>query len=325
VRTIFVTGGAGYIGSHTIKALEKEGYKTVVYDNLVTGHSQAVKNAELIIGDLRDVDKLDKALKKYKYDGVIHFAGSAYVGESIQNPSKYYNNNIISGINLLDCMVRNNIKNIIFSSSCATYGVPERLPITENMKQNPISPYGWTKLVFEQMMKDYESAYGLKYVALRYFNAAGADLDGELFENHDPETHIIPLILQTAMGVRDEFVVYGNQYETKDGSCIRDYIHVNDLAEAHIKALNYLLEEGISQEINLGTGVGLSVFDILQQVEQITGKKINYRVGAQRPGDPASLIADNKKAETILHWKAEYSNIRTIIQTALKYYNASLE
>lgn len=313
---IFVTGGAGYIGSHTVKELIKKGYETIVYDNLSEGHREAVGNAELIAGDLSDTILLSKTFETHKIDAVIHFASSCYVGESMQRPDKYYKNNIINGYNLLECMREHSVKNIIFSSSCATYGIPDAIPITETTQQKPINTYGLTKLIFERMLGDYQRAFEFNFVALRYFNAAGDDPELEIGENHDPETHVIPLMLDTALGLRDRFTVFGTDYNTPDGTCVRDYIHVLDIADAHIRALQYLEKGNQSVCVNLGTGDGVSVKRLIDIIRDVTGREFPVEYGDRRPGDPPALVASNDKAEEILGWKPAYSDIEYIIKTA---------
>lgn len=316
MKTVLVTGGAGYIGSHTVKYLLQNNYNVVVVDNLVYGHKEAVltKNFEQI--DLADKPALDKVFKKYKIDAVIHFAAYTYVGESAIYPQKYYWNNVVNTLNLLDVMLENGVKNIVFSSTCATYGNPQYTPIDEKHPQSPINVYGKTKLMMEQIMMDYEAAYGLKYAALRYFNASGADIQGELGESHDPETHLIPLVLKAIKGEIPQITVFGTDYETPDGTCIRDYIHVEDLANAHMLAVEKLLKENKSQCINLGTGIGTSVKEIIQAAEYITGKKVPVVYGERRIGDPAKLFASNEKAKEILNWYPKYTDIHEIIKTA---------
>ena len=267
---ILVTGGAGYIGSHTVKDLVTKGYEVTVLDNLSNGRMTSLKNVDYINGDIGDRGVVIKILKTKNIDAVINFAALAYVGESVTNPGKYYDNNVVKGKAFLDAIVESGVKKIVFSSSCATYGIPEKIPITENEKQLPVNPYGWTKLMFEQMMKDYDYAYGLRYVSLRYFNAAGADVNGMMGEMHDPETHVIPILLQNALSIRDKFSVFGTDYNTHDGTCIRDYIHVTDLADAHIKAIEYLLDGRNSDCFNLGTGKGISILELVKKVEEIT-------------------------------------------------------
>lgn len=314
MKNILVVGGAGYIGSHTVKHLMQQGYNCIVFDNLVYGHKEAILTPHFIEGDLLNKTSLQKVFNTHKIDAVVHFAAYAYVGESVENPQKYYHNNVIGTLNLLEAMLANNVKNIVFSSTCATYGVPEYTPIDEEHPQNPINPYGQTKLIIEKVFADYQKAYGLKYIALRYFNAAGCDKDGKLGEEHNPETHLIPLILQAIKGERDSLKIFGNDYDTTDGTCIRDYIHVEDLAKAHRLALENL--DKFNGCINLGTGIGTSVKEIISAAEKITGKTCPIEYADRRSGDPAKLYAANTKAKTILNWQPEYTNIENIIQTA---------
>lgn len=316
MKTILVAGGAGYIGSHTVKYLLKNNYKVVVLDNLVYGHREAVLTPNFEQVDLENKEALDKVFKKYRIDAVIHFAAYTYVGESVTSPKKYYRNNVVNTINLLDAMVENNVKNIVFSSTCATYGNPQYTPIDEKHPQSPINPYGKTKLMMEQIMADYETAYGLKYVALRYFNAAGCDAQGELGESHDPETHLIPLVLKAIKGEIPKISVFGTDYDTPDGTCIRDYIHVEDLADAHMLAVETLFKENTSQCINLGTGIGTSVKEIIKAAEEVTEQKVPLEYGNRRVGDPAKLYAANKKAKDVLGWNPKYTDIKDIIKTA---------
>lgn len=271
--SILICGGAGYIGSHINKLLSSAGYDTIVYDNLIYGHKEAVKWGKFIFADLANKDALRKVFSENKIDAVFHFAAFAYVGESVADPAKYYLNNVCNTINLLEAMRKYDCDKIIFSSTCATYGVPEKLPITENMPQSPINPYGATKLMVERIFKDYSAAYGLKFAALRYFNAAGADPDCEIGENHNPETHLIPLVIDAAFGKREDIKVFGTDYPTRDGTCIRDYIHVSDLAQAHLLALKYLNNGGKSDFFNLGNEVGTSVLEVIDSVKKVTGKK----------------------------------------------------
>lgn len=316
MKTVLVAGGAGYIGSHTVKYLLKNNYNVVVVDNLSFGHREAVLTENFERIDLADKPALDKVFKKYKIDAVIHFAAYTYVGESVISPQKYYWNNVVNTLNLLDTMIENGVKNIVFSSTCATYGNPEYAPIDEKHTQSPINPYGKTKLMMEQIMADYETAYGLKYVALRYFNAAGADAQGELGEVHNPETHLIPLVLKAIKGEIPQLTVFGTDYDTIDGTCIRDYIHVEDLADAHMKSVEKIFETQKSYCINLGTGIGTSVKEIINAAEEITGKKVPLVYGEKRAGDPAKLYASNQKAKEILNWNPKYTNIHKIIETA---------
>jgi len=304
---ILITGGAGYIGSHCTLDLIRAGYECVVIDNLSYGHQEALQTKNFCKVDLKNLDEIRKVFKKYPIEAVIHFAAFAYVGESVENPQKYYYNNVVNTLNLLNVMIESNVKKIVFSSTCATYGNPEYVPIDEKHPQTPINPYGMTKFMIEKILQDYDKAYGLKYIALRYFNASGADSDANIGESHSPETHLIPLVLQTALGKRDCIKIFGDDYETPDGTCLRDYIHVNDLAKAHKLALEKLLNGAVSDFYNLGTGKGYSVREIIEKSEKITGK---------REGDPPSLIADNKKAKHELGWNPEYTEIEDIIKTA---------
>lgn len=315
-RTILIAGGAGYIGSHTVKYLLKNNYEVVVLDNLVYGHREAVLTPNFEQIDLADKAAVDKVFKKYKIDAVIHFAAYTYVGESVAQPQKYYWNNVVNTLNLLDTMIENNVKNIVFSSTCATYGNPQYTPLDEKHPQSPINPYGKTKLMMEQIMADYDAAYGLKYVALRYFNAAGADAQGELGESHDPETHLIPLVLKAIKGDIPNITVFGTDYETDDGTCIRDYIHVEDLADAHMLAVEKLFKDRTSDCINLGTGIGKSVKEIIEAAEEVTGKKVPVIYGERRAGDPPKLYAANQKAINVLGWQPKYMNVKDIIKTA---------
>lgn len=316
MKTILVAGGAGYIGSHTVKYLLNHNYNVVVLDNLVYGHREAVLTQNFENVDLSDKKALDAVFKKYKVDAVIHFAAFTYVGESVFDPKKYYHNNVVNTINLLDAMVENDVKKIVFSSTCATYGNPQYMPLDEKHQQCPINPYGKTKFMMEQIMEDYDKAYGLKYVALRYFNAAGCDAQGQLGESHDPESHLIPLVLQAIKGERANITVFGTDYDTKDGTCIRDYIHVEDLADAHMLAVEKILAGGESDYINLGTGIGTSVKEIIDAAEKVTGKKVPVVLGERREGDPPKLYAANEKSKRVLGWNPKYTKIEDIIKTA---------
>ena len=312
---ILVVGGAGYIGSHTVKYLLEQGEKCVVADNLIYGHREAVdERAVFVEADLLDKDSLRTVFKTHNIDAVIHFAAFAYVGESVEKPQKYYQNNVVGTINLLDVMLEFGVKKIVFSSTCATYGEPQYTPIDEKHPQNPINPYGRTKLMIEQIFADYERAYGLSHIALRYFNAAGCSVDGSIGESHSPETHIIPLVLQAIQGKRPSIKVFGTDYETRDGTCIRDYIHVNDLAQAHYLAVKKLGE--YNGCINLGTGVGTTVKEIITAAEKVSGKTCPTEYAERRAGDPAKLFANNEKAKEILGWNPQYMNIEDIIKTA---------
>ncbi|MBR3622328.1 MAG: UDP-glucose 4-epimerase GalE [Selenomonadaceae bacterium] len=317
---ILVLGGAGYIGSHTNKALAKQGYNTIVFDNLVYGHKEAVKWGKFVQGDLANIADIESVFEFNDIEAVFHFAAYAYVGESVENPEKYYYNNVVNTLNLLNVMIKHGCKKIVFSSTCATYGEPERTPITEDMPQHPLNPYGATKLMVERIFKDYRRAYGLEYVALRYFNAAGADPDGEIGESHNPETHIIPLVLDAAGGQRPDIKVFGNDYDTPDGSCIRDYIHVTDLAEAHLLALSYLNNGGNSDFFNLGNSKGTSVLEVVESVKRVTERDFKVVMASRRAGDPAKLVGSPKKAMEVLGWKPRYADIDTIVKHAWNWH-----
>lgn len=317
---ILVCGGAGYIGSNVNKQLNKEGYETVVFDNLVYGHREAVKWGHFEQGDLKNMEDIERVFQKYSIDAVFHFAAYAYVGESVQEPEKYYYNNVANTLNLLHVMKKYGCDKIIFSSTCATYGEPEQVPITEDMPQNPINPYGATKLMMERIFKDYHTAYGLQFVVLRYFNAAGADPDGEIGESHNPETHIIPLVLDAASGKREDIKVFGTDYETPDGSCVRDYIHVYDLATAHLLALHHLEQGKESDFFNLGNALGTSVLEVINSVWKVTGKDFKITLADRRSGDPAILVGSSEKAQKVLGWKPIYENIDTIVEHAWKWH-----
>ncbi len=317
---ILVCGGAGYIGSHVNKALNREGYETIVYDNLVYGHREAVMWGTFVQGDLADTVALEQVFQKYQIEAVVHLAAFAYVGESVYDPEKYYYNNVVNTLNLLQVMGRNGCNRIIFSSTCATYGEPERIPITEEMQQCPVNPYGMTKLTVERIFQDYHKAYGLNFVVLRYFNAAGADPDGEVGESHNPETHLIPLVLDAASGRKAEIQVFGTDYDTRDGSCVRDYIHVSDLASAHLLALHYLENGKESDYFNLGNEQGSSVFQVLDSVRRVTGRDFNVVYGARRFGDPAVLVGSCQKAKAVLGWKPQYNSLDEIVEHAWKWH-----
>lgn len=319
-RKILVTGGAGYIGSHTCKALSEVGFQPVVFDNLVYGHEHAVQWGPLIKGELEDGALLRSVMDEHRPEAVIHFAAYAYVGESVSNPRKYYRNNVTGSQSLIDAMVDSGISNLVFSSTCATYGVPEELPIVETTRQAPINPYGRTKLMIEHMLGDYANAFDLSYVALRYFNACGADASGEIGEEHDPETHLIPRALMAAAGDIPHLGLYGTDYPTPDGTCIRDYIHVTDLAQGHLLALDYLAKGGDSTAVNLGTGHGISVREIISAAERVTGKTVPLEITPRRAGDPPSLYADASRAKKVLGFEAEHSDVDNILQTAWTFY-----
>ncbi len=317
---ILVTGGAGFIGSHTCKMLAAAGYRPVVFDNLCRGNEKSVGWGPLVVGDIRDKDALQAAMKTYRPKAVIHFAALAYVGESVREPAEYYSTNVTGTIAVLDAARANSIENIIFSSSCATYGVPEALPVRETSSQNPISPYGRSKLMGEQIISDYASAYGMKFAILRYFNACGADPDGELGEWHSPETHLVPRVLMAASGIIDEIEIFGTDYDTSDGTCVRDYIHVSDLARAHLKALMHLESGGESLAVNLGTGRGVSIKEIVQAVSRMTSRPVPTVFRTRRPGDPAELYADPANAREHLGFVPELSDIDTIVRTAAPFF-----
>ncbi len=317
---ILVCGGAGYIGSHVNKMLHRMGYETVVFDNLVYGHREAVKWGTFVKGDLKYPDEIEAVFEKYPIEAVMHFAAYAYVGESVLDPEKYYFNNVACTLNLLRAMRKHGCDKIIFSSTCATYGEPEQVPITEDMPQRPINPYGATKLMVERIFKDYSAAYGLKAVTLRYFNAAGADPEGEIGEDHTPETHLIPLVLDAAAGKRPDIKVFGTDYPTRDGSCIRDYIHVEDLASAHVLALKYLQSGGETDFFNLGNERGTSVLEVIEAVRKVTGREFKVTLTDRRPGDPATLVGSSEKAKRVLGWEPRYADIETIVQHAWQWH-----
>ena len=316
---ILVVGGAGYIGSHMLKRFQNTNYNIEILDNLSTGYKDNTLGYQLHNCDLSDKDQLHSIIQKGKYDLVMHFASFINVGESYIDPQKYYENNVTNTQNLLNCMVQNKIINFIFSSSAAVYGEPVSIPVSEEHTINPVNPYGQTKAIVEGILKDYDSAYGLKSICLRYFNACGAHLDGSIGERHKPETHLIPLILQVASGRLKNIAIYGEDYPTKDGTCIRDYIHVMDLAEAHLLALEFLKEKQISEIFNIGNNQGFSVKEIIEIAEEITQKKIKVNIQLKRKGDPARLIANNKKITDRLNWSAQYSDLKTIISSAWQW------
>lgn len=317
---ILIVGGAGYIGSHINKLLNKKGYKTAVFDSLIYGHREFVRWGEFILGDLAGIEQIRLVLNQYPIKAVMHFSAFAYVGESVENPHKYYTNNVVNTLNILQAMKEFNVKYFIFSSTCATYGTPVKIPITEDHPQNPINPYGQGKLMVEKILSDYSNAYNLKYVSLRYFNAAGADPDGEIGEWHDPETHLIPLVLDVAIGKRENIKIFGTDYDTPDTTCIRDYIHVTDLADAHILALEYLFNGGKSDVFNLGNGNGFSVQDVIGAAREITGIDITASASSRRAGDPPVLIGSAEKAREILTWRPRYCELNKIIGTAWNWH-----
>ena len=321
---VLVTGGAGYIGSHTCKALAAAGFAPITLDNLVYGHRWAVKWGPFIQGDLAEPKLLQQVLCTHEIQAVVHFAAYAYVGESMQDPGKYFRNNVVNTINLMDAMVATDVRYLVFSSTCATYGLPEVLPIAEDQPQRPVNPYGESKLFIERALHWYEGAHGLRSVALRYFNAAGADASGEIGEDHDPETHLIPLVIQAALGRRPQVDIYGTDYPTPDGSAIRDYIHVSDLAGAHVKALDYLLAGGENVALNLGTGQGHSVREVIATVEQIGGRPVPARQAPRRAGDPPVLVAAGERARRLLGWKPRFSDLPTIVATAWRWHERAI-
>lgn len=321
--TILVTGGAGYIGSHAVQALQKSGYDVVILDNLVYGHRDIVENAlkvELIVGDTGDRALLDNLFSSRNIAAVMHFAAYAYVGESVTDPAKYYRNNVVGTLTLLEAMVAANVKKFVFSSTCATYGVPETVPIPEDHPQDPINPYGASKLMVERILADFDIAYNFKSVSFRYFNAAGADPNGLLGEDHNPETHLLPLVLMAALGKRESVSIFGTDYPTPDGTCIRDYIHVCDLADAHVLGLEYLLNGGNSNIFNLGNGSGFSVKEAIDAAREITGKEIKAIECDRRPGDPPMLVGSSEKARKILGWQPQYADIKTILTHAWNWH-----
>ncbi len=317
---ILITGGAGYIGSHTVKALAAEGHEPVVFDNFSTGHRWAAQWGRVEEGDLADRERIRSVLDKHCIEAVVHLAGSAYVGESVSNPAWYYRNNFVNTLNLLEAMIAAEVKRIIFSSSCTVYGIPETLPIREAAKVDPISPYGESKRFIERMLHWFEKAYGLQWLAFRYFNAAGADPDGDLGEQHEPETHLIPLVILAALGKIFPFRIFGVDYETPDGTPIRDFIHVSDLAQAHVAGLRFLSGQGASMPLNLATGSGESVGSIIRAVERLSGREIAVQPCPRRAGDPAVLIADASRASQLLNWHPRYG-IDTILETALRWHS----
>lgn len=316
---VLVTGGAGYIGSHTVAWLRRAGHAVYVCDNLCTGHREAVPEECLVECDIADRDRVEAALRDRRVEAVVHFAACCYVGESVTDPAKYYQNNLVGTLSLLDSMRRCGVERIVFSSTCATYGVPDRVPITEQQAQNPVSPYGFTKLAIERALSDYGRAYGLGAIALRYFNAAGASTDGRLGEDHARETHLVPLVLQTALGQRPHVEVFGVDYATPDGTCIRDYIHVEDLADAHLRALERIVP-GQFRAFNLGTGRGYSVREVIDVARRVTGRTIVVVESPRRPGDPPELIAAAAKAEAELGWQPRYTTLTEIIASAWRWH-----
>ena len=317
---ILIVGGAGYVGSHTCKQLFKEGYTPIVYDNLSRGSAELVKWGVLEIGDLSDERRLSEVIAKYNPVAVMHFAAYAYVAESMQCPSKYYGNNVVGSYTLFELLRKNGILNVIFSSSCATYGIAQESRITEEHRQLPINPYGRSKLMVEQLLQDFDDAYGMKSITLRYFNAGGADPDLDIGEIHNPEPHVIPSLIRAALDAQAQFTVNGTDFETKDGTCVRDYVHVSDLARAHTLALKHLIANQSSDIFNLGNGEGFSVAELIETVQEITGKSIKIRYGERRHGDPGILVCDPTKAQKELLWTTSISDIKTVVNTAYQWH-----
>jgi UDP-glucose 4-epimerase len=316
MKTILVTGGAGYIGSHAVKMLLNANYQVVILDNLSTGYRDAVLGGHFILGDVTDKAKLEQLFTDYSIDGVMHFAASVQVEESVQNPNKYYQNNVVATLNLLDAMLAHQVKTLIFSSTAAIFGEPQYIPVDEQHPKQPLNPYGQTKWIAEQILADYDKAYGLKSVCLRYFNAAGAE--GEIIERHNPVTHLIPLVLEVAAGKRKFISVYGQDYNTSDGTCIRDYIHINDLCQAHLLALEQLLAGARSNVYNLGNGIGFSVKQVIETAKKVTGKNISITITKRRSGDSAHLVANSKQAKELLGWQPQYVELSDIIRSSWK-------
>jgi UDP-glucose-4-epimerase GalE len=323
--TVLVTGGAGYIGSHAVKEAASFGYRPVTYDNFSMGHPWAVKTGDLVKGELSDRSKLLKTFKKYKPVAVMHFASHASVGESVSDPQKYYRDNLTNALNLFSVMLEQKVKYFVFSSTCATYGDPVQIPMPENHPQNPVNPYGDSKWMLERILHWYDRAYGLRSTFLRYFNAAGADASGNLGEVHEPENHLIPLVLDAALGRRKAITIFGEDYPTPDGTCIRDYIHVTDLAQAHFLALRRMMEKDQSDFFNLGTGKGYSVKEVIAAAEKVTGQKIPLQMGSRRAGDPPQLVAQAQKAHELLQWKPKHSSLENILETAWRWHQSYFE
>lgn len=316
---ILVPGGAGYVGSHVVAALLEQGHEPVVYDNLSSGHEWAVRDAELVVGDVTDRERLMATLRRSKYDGVIHLAAVSLVGESMKDPSRYFYNNVVGGLSLFDSLVATGVPWVVFSSTAAVYGTPESVPITESHPTRPASPYGESKLMLEQILKWYEVAHGLRSVAFRYFNAAGAHGNGQLGEAHDPETHLVPIIIQAALGQRNHLEIFGTDYPTADGTAVRDYVHVCDLADAHLAAMEYLHAGGASDCYNLGSEAGYSVLQVIDAVERITGQAVPVHLGSRRAGDPPVLVADAEKVRQRLGWRPKH-DLSAIVRSALAWH-----
>ncbi len=319
---ILVTGGAGYIGSCVVKDLQKRGENPVVVDNLVYGHRAAIdESVPFYEGNIGDKSLIEKILGEHEIEAAMHFSAFAYVGESVEKPSKYYENNFVQTLRLLDVLIENDVKKFIFSSTCATYGEPQYTPIDEVHPQNPVNPYGLTKFMVEKVLQDYDAAYDLKFVALRYFNACGAS--GDCGEDHDPETHLIPLVLQTALGQRDSISIFGDDYPTEDGTAIRDYIHISDLSDAHLLALEHLRKNGHSEFINLGNGKGFSVKEVIETARKVTGREIKTKIAPRRAGDPSRLVGNAEKARKVLQWKPKFPELEVIIESAWAWHKAN--
>ncbi|MEI8343329.1 MAG: UDP-glucose 4-epimerase GalE [Candidatus Moraniibacteriota bacterium] len=318
---ILVTGGAGYIGSHTVRKLRQANHEIVIFDNLSSGHKNAIKDFELFEGDLANKQDLERVFSQNSFDGVVHFAGSIEAGESMTDPKRFFDNNFVCGLNLLEAMLAHNVKKIIFSSSAAVYGEPEKMPIEETDPKNPTNVYGLTKLMFEQVLDAYDHAYGLKSVALRYFNATGADPSGDIGPDHKNKTHLLTLILLTALGKRDAIKIFGTDFPTPDGTGIRDYVHVNDLADAHVLALEYLTNDNTSNKFNLGNGTGTSVLQVIEMSKKITGIDFKVIEEPRRDGDPANLFASSQKAKELLNWQPHFPEMEQIIETAWNWHS----
>ncbi len=319
MKNVLIVGGAGYIGSHAVKRFMAEGINPVVFDNLIAGHRDAVLCKDFFLGDLNNKEDISAVFEKFDIDAVMHFAAHCYVGESVENPEKYYFNNVVGGLNLLSAMMKADVKNLIFSSTCAIYGNPVEIPITEAHPKAPINPYGTTKYLFEKAMEDYSVAYGLRYVSLRYFNAAGADPTGELGERHDPETHLIPVVLMAASGEKDGVTIFGDDYDTPDGTCVRDYIHISDLISAHLLAYARLEGGGESEAFNLGSESGYSVKEVIDVCREVTGLDVKVTIGKRRPGDPPVLVAKSEKIQSEMGFRLEYPELVDIVQTAWNF------
>jgi UDP-glucose-4-epimerase GalE len=320
---VLVTGGAGYVGSHTALRLAEEGFEPIIFDNLSSGRRRLCTGLPLVVGDLLEPARLSRLFKKHRPAAVLHFASLIQVGESYANPHKYYRHNLITTLNLLEAMVEAGVRKLIFSSSAAVYGVPREIPIAESHPLKPANPYGWTKYMIETMLRDYDRAYGLKSISLRYFNAAGADPEGRTGECHEPETHLVPNIILSLLEKKPGLTVFGGDFPTEDGTAVRDYIHVSDLAEAHVLGLKHLISGGQTDAINLGTNKGYSVLEVIRKTEEITGRKVPFEIGPRRMGDVPVLLASKEKASSLLGWKPELSALETIIQTAWEWHSRS--